>query len=155
MQPCRQSNETTVSIGAYGKILIDRNIVTTRRQRCDFAESDEESGDTTATKHSLCTRRLHAPALLAYNSSHAKPRYYHTGLRDIFVGTMCVIGVFLFCYRRHDWIEKWTANVGCVSAVGVAISENEPHLWERNFVYRTCGIVIKDRSVHTVHGQLA
>ncbi len=114
--------------------------------------------------------------------------YYHTGLRDIFVGTMCVIGVFLFCYRGHDWIEKWTANVGCVSAVGVALcpldansdplfqkslvgymhtfsggmfflvlafyslyhfphssvatAENEPHLWERNFVYRTSGIVI-------------
>ncbi len=46
--------------------------------------------------------------------------YYHTPLRDIFVGTMCAIGIFLLCYRGHDWIESWTANAGCVSALGVA-----------------------------------
>lgn len=114
--------------------------------------------------------------------------YYHTGLRDVFVGTMCAIGVFLMCYRGHDWIESWTANVGCVAALGVALCpldansdpllqksivgyihslsggvffltlafyslfhfprstfdpiEDEPHGWERNFIYRTSGIVI-------------
>lgn len=47
--------------------------------------------------------------------------YYHTGLRDVFVGTMCAIGVFLLCYRGHDWIENWTANVGCAAAFGVAL----------------------------------
>lgn len=39
--------------------------------------------------------------------------YYHTALRDVFVGTLCAIGIFLFCYRGYDWIENWTANVGC------------------------------------------
>ena len=47
--------------------------------------------------------------------------YYHTELRDLFVGTMCAIGVFLLCYRGHDWIENWTANIGCVAALGVAL----------------------------------
>lgn len=47
--------------------------------------------------------------------------YYHTPLRDIFVGTLCAMGVFLFCYRGHDWIENWTANLGCVFAFGVAL----------------------------------
>ena len=47
--------------------------------------------------------------------------YYHTGLRDVFVGAMCAIGVFLFCYRGYDWIESWTANFGCLSALGVAL----------------------------------
>ncbi len=47
--------------------------------------------------------------------------YYHTPLRDVFVGTMCAIGIFLFCYRGYDWIENWTANLGCVSALGVAL----------------------------------
>ena len=112
--------------------------------------------------------------------------YYYTPLRDVFVGTMCAIGIFLFCYRGHDRIENWTANLGCVSALGVALfpldpnsdplyqksltgylhslsggmfflilacyslfhfptskeEVAEPHTAERNFVYRTSGIVI-------------
>jgi hypothetical protein len=47
--------------------------------------------------------------------------YYHTALRDVFVGAMFAIGIFLFCYRGYDWIESWTANVGCLSALGVAL----------------------------------
>jgi hypothetical protein len=47
--------------------------------------------------------------------------YYHTALRDVFVGAMCAIGIFLFCYRGYDWIESWTANFGCLSALGVAL----------------------------------
>ncbi len=47
--------------------------------------------------------------------------YYHTPFRDVFVGTMCAIGIFLLCYRGYGWIENWTANLGCVSAIGVAL----------------------------------
>ncbi len=47
--------------------------------------------------------------------------YYHTAMRDVFVGTMCAIGVFLLCYRGHDWIENWTSNIGCAAAFGVAL----------------------------------
>lgn len=47
--------------------------------------------------------------------------YYHTAMRDIFVGTLCAIGVFLFCYQGYDAIENWTANVGGASALGVAL----------------------------------
>jgi hypothetical protein len=114
--------------------------------------------------------------------------YYHTVLRDVFVGTLCAIGIFLFCYRGHDWVENWTANIGCVTALGVALcpldadsdllmqnsipgflhtlsgggffltlafyslfhfpssrpdkAEPEPHVQQRNFVYRTSGVVI-------------
>ena len=113
--------------------------------------------------------------------------YYHTGMRDVFVGIMFSIGIFLFCYRGHDTIENWSANVGCISALGVALfpldpnsdplyqssmtgylhslcggvffltlatyslfhfpnsrssQELEPHQSERNFIYRTSGIVI-------------
>ena len=114
--------------------------------------------------------------------------YYHTALRDEFVGAMCAIGIFLFCYRGYDWIENWTANFGCLSALGIALCpldpnsdplhqrsvlgylhtvsggvffftlafyslyhfpssrrekrEVAPHEAQRNFVYRTSGIVI-------------
>ena len=47
--------------------------------------------------------------------------YYHTALRDVFVGSMCAIGIFLFCYRGYDWVENWTANFGCLAAVGLAL----------------------------------
>jgi hypothetical protein len=114
--------------------------------------------------------------------------YYHTDLRDVFVGTLSAMGIFLFCYRGHDWVENWTANIGCVAALGVALcplneksdlllqntlpghlhtlsggvfflilafyslyhfpssrpdkAEPEPHVQQRNFVYRTSGVVI-------------
>lgn len=46
--------------------------------------------------------------------------YYHTPLRDVFVGSLCSIGVFLFVYRGYDWVENWTGNLGCLSALGLA-----------------------------------
>jgi hypothetical protein len=52
--------------------------------------------------------------------------YYHTPLRDVFVGGVCAIGVFLFCYRGHDVVEHWTGNVGCVAALGVALFPTDP-----------------------------
>ncbi|MDM4018320.1 hypothetical protein [Roseiconus lacunae] len=47
--------------------------------------------------------------------------YYHTPLRDLFVGTLCAMGVFLYCYRGYGWIEDWTANIGSAAALGVAL----------------------------------
>ncbi|WDQ18826.1 DUF998 domain-containing protein [Rhodopirellula sp. P2] len=47
--------------------------------------------------------------------------YYHTPLRDVFVGTLCAIGIFLFCYRGYDRIENWTANIGSAAAIGIAL----------------------------------
>jgi hypothetical protein len=114
--------------------------------------------------------------------------YYHTALRDEFVGAMCAIGIFLFCYRGYDWIEALTGRLGCLSALGVALfpldagvdplqqrsvvgylhtlsggvffltlafyslyhfpeggagdREAAPHRAQRDFVYRTSGVVI-------------
>lgn len=47
--------------------------------------------------------------------------YYHTPLRDVFVGVMCAIGLFLFCYVGSTQFENWTGNLGCLAAVGVAL----------------------------------
>src|SRR3954453_1204141 len=63
--------------------------------------------------------------------------YYHTLLRDVFVGALCTIGVFLFCYRGYDWIESWSANLGCLSALGLALfplDANSDPLHQRSFV---------------------
>ena len=47
--------------------------------------------------------------------------YYHTSLRDVFVGVMCAIGLFLFCYVGSTKFENWTGNLGCLAAIGVAL----------------------------------
>ena len=53
--------------------------------------------------------------------------YYHTPLRDIFVGLLCAMGIFLFCYHGYDSLENWTGNLACLSAFGVALCPLEPH----------------------------
>jgi hypothetical protein len=47
--------------------------------------------------------------------------YYHTPMRDVFVGLLCALGLFLFCYRGHDKLEDWTANAACFFALGLAL----------------------------------
>ena len=47
--------------------------------------------------------------------------YYHTPLRDVFVGAMCAMGIFLFCYHGYDAVENWTSNLACLSAIGIAL----------------------------------
>jgi len=57
--------------------------------------------------------------------------FYHTTYRDIFVGTLCSIGVFLICYRGYgrrsgDVInDDWLGTIAGVSAFGVALFPNE------------------------------
>jgi len=46
--------------------------------------------------------------------------YYHTPMRDVFVGSMCAMGIFLFCYHGYDSLENWTGNLAALSAMGVA-----------------------------------
>jgi hypothetical protein len=63
--------------------------------------------------------------------------YYHTALRDVFVGALCAIGIFLYCYEGYDWIESWTGNLGCISALGVALFPLDPNsdpLYQRSIV---------------------
>ncbi|TWT36671.1 hypothetical protein KOR34_16100 [Posidoniimonas corsicana] len=71
--------------------------------------------------------------------------YYHTPLRNLFVGVLCAIGVFLYCYKGHDWVEDWTANLGCASALGVAFFPLDPNsdpLYQESltgYVHSLCG----------------
>ena len=47
--------------------------------------------------------------------------YYHTGMRDVFVGTLCVIGVFLFSYKGYGRADNVAGNLACIFAIGVAL----------------------------------
>lgn len=46
--------------------------------------------------------------------------YYHTGMRDVFVGALCAIGVFLWSYRGYDRRDDRITNLAAVCAIGVA-----------------------------------
>lgn len=51
--------------------------------------------------------------------------YYYTGMRDVFVGSLCAIGVFLFCYR-YERPDDLLANATGVAAIGVALFPTRP-----------------------------
>lgn len=57
--------------------------------------------------------------------------FFHTTLRDVFVGSLCAIGVFLISYRGYrrepgEWIsDDLIATIGGLSAFGVAFFPNE------------------------------
>ncbi len=44
--------------------------------------------------------------------------YYHTGMRDVFVGTLCAIGIFLFAYKGYEQQDNLAGNLAGICAVG-------------------------------------
>lgn len=46
--------------------------------------------------------------------------YYYTGMGDVFVGTICVIGFFLYSYRGYEPKDNITGDLACIFALGVA-----------------------------------
>jgi hypothetical protein len=64
---------------------------------------------------------LHSPVIESSVSS-----YYYTDLRNIFVGSMCAIGVFLMSYRGYDRRDKIAGRLASVFAIGVALFPTSP-----------------------------
>ena len=55
--------------------------------------------------------------------------YYYTSMRDVFVGSLAAIGVFLFCYRGPSAQDNFLTNVAgaCAVAIGLLPTEVEYH----------------------------
>jgi hypothetical protein len=47
-------------------------------------------------------------------------QYYYTGMRDVFVGAICAIALFLFFYRGYDRWDDLLANIAGFCALCVA-----------------------------------
>jgi len=47
--------------------------------------------------------------------------YYYTGMRDVFVGILFVIGFFLLSYKGYDLADNIAGDLACLFSVGVAI----------------------------------
>ena len=66
----------------------------------------------------------------AVSSSAPRPDsmsgYYYTDMRNIFVGTLCALGVFLVAYRGYDDVDDFITNVAGLAAIGVAFCPTKP-----------------------------
>jgi hypothetical protein len=71
-------------------------------------------------------------ALIAGNAVLGGPRpysmsaYYYTPMRNIFVGALCALGVFLLAYDGYDEVDRWVTNVAGFCAIGVAFCPTKP-----------------------------
>ncbi len=52
--------------------------------------------------------------------------YYYTVMRDVFVGSLCAIGLFLMSYRGYEIWDNVAGKFACVFAVGVALFPTTP-----------------------------
>lgn len=56
--------------------------------------------------------------------------YYHTGMRDVFVGALWAIGTFMMSYRGYERKDDLAGDLTCVFAIGVALfpttSDSDP-----------------------------
>jgi hypothetical protein len=46
--------------------------------------------------------------------------YYYTGMWNVLVGALCVIGVFLMAYAGYDELDRWITNLAGLFTLGVA-----------------------------------
>lgn len=47
--------------------------------------------------------------------------YYHSDLRDIYVGGMCAVGVFLLFYRGYERTDRIASIIAGIAAIGAAL----------------------------------
>ncbi len=53
--------------------------------------------------------------------------YYHTGMRDLFVGALCAVALFMFFYCGYNKTDARLGNIAGVLALGVAWFPVTPH----------------------------
>ncbi|MGB1308298.1 MAG: DUF998 domain-containing protein [Oceanihabitans sp.] len=46
--------------------------------------------------------------------------YYHTKMRNILVGVLCAVALFMFAYKGYDKRDSIAGNLACIFAIGVA-----------------------------------
>ncbi len=52
--------------------------------------------------------------------------YYHTGMRDVFVGLLFAMGFFLLSYKGYERADDLAGDLGFVFALGVALFPTTP-----------------------------
>ncbi len=67
--------------------------------------------------------------------------YYYTDMRNIFVGSLCAIGVFLMSTKGYDRRDEVAGILACVFAIGVALFPTTPDV----------GATPQDKYIGTLH----
>ena len=52
--------------------------------------------------------------------------YYYTDMRNIFVGALCALGVFLVAYDGYDDVDRWITSIAGFGAIAVAFCPTKP-----------------------------
>ena len=52
--------------------------------------------------------------------------YYYTSMRNVFVGALCALGVFLLASAGYDEVDRWITNIAGFCAIGVAFFPTKP-----------------------------
>jgi len=47
--------------------------------------------------------------------------YYHTGMRNVFIGILFIVAMFLFCYKGWGTVDDIIANLSGLFALGIAL----------------------------------
>ncbi|MBV6472441.1 MAG: hypothetical protein JPMHGGIA_00697 [Saprospiraceae bacterium] len=47
--------------------------------------------------------------------------YYHSPMRDFFVGLLCAVGLFMFCYKGPEKVDGIAGNLAGIFAIGTAL----------------------------------
>ncbi len=54
------------------------------------------------------------------NTPASISHFYYTSMRNVLVGALCAVALFMFFYSGHDILDDWTGNVAGFFAIGVA-----------------------------------
>lgn len=79
---------------------------------------------------------LQGPGIIASISG-----YYYSDMRNVFVGSLCAIGIFLMSTRGYDRKDQIAGYLGCIFAIGVALFPTTPDV----------GATSQQKVIGTVH----
>ena len=54
--------------------------------------------------------------------------YYYTNMRDVFVGSLCAIAIFLMSYKGYERKDAIAGDLACIFALGVALFPTTPNI---------------------------
>src|SRR5260370_42614151 len=52
--------------------------------------------------------------------------YYYTHMRNVFVGALCALGIFLIAYDGYDEDDRLVTNAAGICAIGAAFCPTKP-----------------------------
>jgi len=64
--------------------------------------------------------------------------YYYTCTRNVLVGALCAVAMFLLACRGYDHIDRWAGTFAAVCALGVAFFPTSPEFCSTDLCHPNC-----------------